>query len=679
MGQVSGQGSVFSLVSRPRLIAALVVAAVVVAAFVGLITTRYTRDARASLPPTVAGVPVSVGLVKPQSVHPFAEFSGRIDAVDYAEIRPQVTGRITEIRFKDGQEVEAGDILFVIDPRPYQAAVAKAQADLQTAINNAKFAKTERDRGSQLIKNSTLAQETYDQRANADDVAQAAVKSAQALLATGAGRCRPRLCQSADLRPHQPRRNHGRQSGRLADHGAALLASIVSDDGVYADFEVDEQTYLEAVRNHGQTQDQEQKIPVDVDGAGRRAVNLSAAPSKASTTTSIPVPARSAPARASPMRTAALMPGMFVSVRMGSGMLDNALAGAGKRDRQRPEQALCLRRRRAATRRNTAQSAGRRRWMATRRDLRPASRRARDRGRLAEAGARRASVAPQADAADRTATDRKHRAAPRERSAMNLSKFFIDRPIFAGVISVVIFLAGLIAMTQLPISEYPEVVPPSVVVTAQFPGANPETIAETVATPLEEQINGVENMLYMFSQAATRRHADADRHLQARHRSRPRQQLVQNRVNQALPRLPRGHAQSRRHHDQELARPHHGGAPALARRPLRHALSAQLCGAERQGPARQDRGRRQRAAFGSRRLRHAHLAQSGEDRRARPDRRRRGQRHPRAECAGRGRRHQRPALWHRRAELQLPINVEGRLSDRRNSATSSSRTRRTAW
>src|ERR1700728_1962065 len=77
---------------------------------------------------------------------------------------------------------------------------------------------------------------------------------------------------------------------------------------------------------------------------------------------------------------------------------------------------------------------------------------------------------------------------------MNLSKFFIDRPIFAGVISVVIFLAGLIAMTQLPVSEYPEVVPPSVVVTAQFPGANPQTIAETVATPLEEQINGTEGM-----------------------------------------------------------------------------------------------------------------------------------------------------------------------------------------
>ena len=69
---------------------------------------------------------------------------------------------------------------------------------------------------------------------------------------------------------------------------------------------------------------------------------------------------------------------------------------------------------------------------------------------------------------------------------MNLSKFFIDRPIFAGVLSVLIFLAGLIALRALPISEYPEVVPPSVVVRAQYPGANPKVIAETVATPLEE-------------------------------------------------------------------------------------------------------------------------------------------------------------------------------------------------
>src|SRR5262245_38405850 len=124
------------------------------------------------------------------------------------------------------------------------------------------------------------------------------------------------------------------------------------------------------------------------------------------------------------------------------------------------------------------------------------------------------------------------------RHLMNLSKFFIDRPIFAGVLSILIFVAGLLALPVMPISEYPEVVPPSVVVRAQFPGANPKVIAETVATPIEQTINGVEGMLYMSSQATTdglmtltvtfKLGTDPDK----------AQQLVQNRVAQAEPRLP---------------------------------------------------------------------------------------------------------------------------------------------
>ncbi|TWT22342.1 multidrug efflux RND transporter permease subunit [Luteimonas marina] len=121
---------------------------------------------------------------------------------------------------------------------------------------------------------------------------------------------------------------------------------------------------------------------------------------------------------------------------------------------------------------------------------------------------------------------------------MDFSKFFIDRPIFAAVLSIVIFAAGLISIPLLPIGEYPEVVPPSVVVRTVYPGANPKVIAETVATPLEEAITGVEDMMYVKSVAGS------DGVLQLTATFRPGTDpdeatvKVQNRVSQALARLP---------------------------------------------------------------------------------------------------------------------------------------------
>ncbi len=121
---------------------------------------------------------------------------------------------------------------------------------------------------------------------------------------------------------------------------------------------------------------------------------------------------------------------------------------------------------------------------------------------------------------------------------MSISQFFVDRPIFAGVVSILIFLGGLIAMLNSPISEYPEVTPPSVIVSAQFPGANPAVIAETVATPLEEQINGIEGMLYMNSLATTDGNLSLTVTFEIGTDADLAQQQVENRVSQALPRLP---------------------------------------------------------------------------------------------------------------------------------------------
>ena len=126
----------------------------------------------------------------------------------------------------------------------------------------------------------------------------------------------------------------------------------------------------------------------------------------------------------------------------------------------------------------------------------------------------------------------------RKEPVVDFSRFFIDRPIFAAVLSIVIFAAGLIAIPLLPISDYPNVVPPTVQVMAAYPGANPKGIAETVATPLEEAINGVENMMYMKSVAGS------DGVLALTVTFRPgtnpdqAQVNVQNRVSQALARLP---------------------------------------------------------------------------------------------------------------------------------------------
>lgn len=121
---------------------------------------------------------------------------------------------------------------------------------------------------------------------------------------------------------------------------------------------------------------------------------------------------------------------------------------------------------------------------------------------------------------------------------VHLSYFFIKRPIFAGVISLLIFIAGALAVWELPITEYPEVVPPTVVVSTMYPGANPKVIADTVASPLEQAINGVEDMIYMSSQATSDGRlvltitfaigTDPDK----------AQVMVQNRVMRAVPRLP---------------------------------------------------------------------------------------------------------------------------------------------
>ena len=121
---------------------------------------------------------------------------------------------------------------------------------------------------------------------------------------------------------------------------------------------------------------------------------------------------------------------------------------------------------------------------------------------------------------------------------MRLSHFFIDRPVFAGVLAVLITLLGLLAFPTLPVSQYPQIAPPTVNITAVYPGASAETLAETVATPIEEQISGVDNMLYLTSNSTADGHLNITVTFALGTDLNVDQVLVENRLEAALPQLP---------------------------------------------------------------------------------------------------------------------------------------------
>jgi multidrug efflux system membrane fusion protein len=272
--------------------------------------------AKAAVPPAPPPAAVSVQTLKPQAVKAFAEFSGRLTAVDYAEVRPQVSGRITEIRFKDGQQVKAGDILFVIDPRPYQAAAAKAAADLQSARVNAALAHATLARYDSLRRQNAIAELTYDQSVNAAKVADAAIASQAAALAQS----QVDVDHAYIKAPISGRISRAEvQLGNFVGsptQAPVVLTSIVSNEGVYADFEVDEQTYMNSVRG-------QKAVPVEMQVSGDSHVYRGVVESFDNhiATGSGTIRARARFAN----EDGALVPGMFASVRMGGAVQNNAL------------------------------------------------------------------------------------------------------------------------------------------------------------------------------------------------------------------------------------------------------------------------------------------------------------------------------------------------------------------
>jgi len=206
-------------------------------------------------------MPVEVTVIESKNIRLWKNFSGHLTAVDYVEIRPQVTGLITELKFTDGQQVEKGDVLYVIDPRSFIATVAKAEANLVAARKRYSLADKEFKRSKNLINTKVISQRIYDERINTRLVSAAEVKSAEAQLTEA----EVNLDHAYIKAPVSGRLSRSEITiGNLVSAGsnAPLLTTIVSSKNIYADFEIDEQTYLNYVRDIRPGQNATDLIPV---------------------------------------------------------------------------------------------------------------------------------------------------------------------------------------------------------------------------------------------------------------------------------------------------------------------------------------------------------------------------------------------------------------------------------
>jgi multidrug efflux system membrane fusion protein len=200
---------------------------------------QQAQHAAGGPPPAV----VSVAKVEVRKVAQWDESTGRIEAVETVEIRPRVSGFIESVRYKEGSEVKKGDVLFVIDPRPYRAALDRAEAELAQARAQAALARSEAARAQRLLETHVISQEAHDQRLAAEQQANAAVQAADAAVQTA----RLDLDFTEVRSPIDGRAGQALVTqGNLVqtDPSPSTLTTVVSLDPVYVVFAGDEQTYL---------------------------------------------------------------------------------------------------------------------------------------------------------------------------------------------------------------------------------------------------------------------------------------------------------------------------------------------------------------------------------------------------------------------------------------------------
>jgi multidrug efflux system membrane fusion protein len=224
-----------------------VVLAMTAAGFVAALAGCSPADGKAA-PPPPAAVPVSVAAVLNQPVVDTQEFSGRLEAIERVQIRSRVAGYITEVHFTPGALVRRGQLLYQIDPRPFQAEADRADAAAAAARARAALARLELARAERLLADKAIAQQEYDQRASSQKELEANARAAQAQ----AELARLNLSYTRVVAPIDGRVGKDELTvGNLVDT-SAVLTSVVSTRRIYASFDGDEQTYLRVARqSHG--------------------------------------------------------------------------------------------------------------------------------------------------------------------------------------------------------------------------------------------------------------------------------------------------------------------------------------------------------------------------------------------------------------------------------------------
>jgi multidrug efflux system membrane fusion protein len=228
--------SVTQFISRSTLKATALTTAAVLALTLSA-CARNEAATNAAKPPEQ----VTVAQVISRSVTEFDEFTGRFEAVDRVEIRPRVSGYISSVNFTEGSEVHKGDVLFVIDSRPYDAEFKRAKAQLAQARTQLALAKSERERAVKLLQQHAISQEEFDTRSASDEQANASVDVAQAALDAAA----LNVTFTRITAPISGRISRAQVTqGNLVASGQTLLTTLVSIDPIYVRFDGDEQAYL---------------------------------------------------------------------------------------------------------------------------------------------------------------------------------------------------------------------------------------------------------------------------------------------------------------------------------------------------------------------------------------------------------------------------------------------------